>query len=815
MAAASPAKLPSALRAPVDPALKINQRFLSAGPLGTPMVELFLQGDIQPELLRARGIEVNTIAGGFATARCPLGLVGDLVTVPGITRLTVADRCKPYLDNSTVDVGLPQIRSIVPPNIVGETGEGVIIGDVDSGIDLANPDFKNQDGTTRIVALWDQTGTGTPPPGFSYGAYYTAAQINAGTALEDDTDGHGTLVAGILAGDGSNTGNGQPAFTYVGVAPKADICFVKTDYTTPSIVDGVNFIFQRAAALGKRAVVNLSLGSQYGPHDGTSDFDAMINALTGPGKIVVASAGNAQEDGIHGQLTLSATPQNMTLNVPDYTRKPLAGDDYLIFSGWYEGGDQISVTITTPRGAVIGPVPANTDLTGVNTIDGYVNVLNGTVAAPNGDHELYIEIFDALAARSPRQGVWTFQFSPASITSTGRIDMYLFANGLGDGLTLVSWVQGLFVGGVVGSPAAADSVLGVAAHTTKACWTSLDTNGYCWDPLPALNDIASFSSGGPRRDGVLKPDISAPGFGVASSLSASKSPAADIALVVPDGVHIVEAGTSVSSPHVTGTVALLLTHPEWANATPSQIRARIQQTARTDAFTGAVPNNRWGAGKLNAAAALAPLMALQVTHPSKGQYIPPGKQDSVRVSLTAPATADSVVLDLSINGGSTYPIRLGTLTGVAPGLPRSLTFFPDVSMITAQAKVRSTTFRTGYTTATAFSDSLFLIQAPTAVETVSSAPALRFELGRNAPNPFNPETTIGFGVDRPGRVSLRIFNAQGALVRTLVDKQMPAGSYRARGDGRTDAGNAVASGIYLYQLSSAGRRITEKMSLLK
>jgi hypothetical protein len=228
-----------------------------------------------------------------------------------------------------------------------------------------------------------------------------------------------------------------------------------------------------------------------------------------------------------------------------------------------------------------------------------------------------------------------------------------------------------------------------------------------------------------------------------------------------------------------------------------------------------VPNNAFGYGKLNISAALGSAMQLAIPHPAKGQYIPPGKPDSVQVTLSGPTMADSVVLDLSTNGGGTYGIRLGVLTSVITGSPVSLSFFPDVSMITTQGKVRATTYRTGFTTATSFSDSLFLIQAPTAVEVVSSTPAQLFELGPNSPNPFNPMTSISFGVATPGHVTLRIFNAEGKLVRTLVDKPMPAGSFRARWDGKNQGGRPVASGVYLYELSSSGSQLTRKMSLLK
>src|SRR6185295_18567816 len=171
LAVAAPASrsIPLALRAPVNAAHKINQRFLSADARGGQVVDLFIEGDVPPEVLRAKGIQVNTVAGGFATARCPLGLVDQLVGLQGIRRLKVSERCKPNLELSAVDVGLPSVRALPPADFIGQTGEGVLVGDVDSGIDLAHPDFQNPDGTTRLVAVWDQTTVGTPPPGFSYG----------------------------------------------------------------------------------------------------------------------------------------------------------------------------------------------------------------------------------------------------------------------------------------------------------------------------------------------------------------------------------------------------------------------------------------------------------------------------------------------------------------------------------------------------------------------------------------------------------------------------------------------------------------------
>jgi len=798
----------------IRPGSPIRERLLSRRADGTVLVNLLVQGDVAPGLLRARGIEVNTVAGGWLTARCPLGLLSALYDIPGIDRVEVSEPCEPNLDVSVVDAGVSSVRTVGPTDITGQTGEGVVVGIVDTGVDIHHADLENANGSTRVVALWDQTATSGPvPSGFTYGAEYDSSAINQGLSPETDVEGHGTHVITTAAGNGRATGNGLPANTFVGVAPKADIIAVKTTFATSAIIDGVHYIFLKAASIGKKAVVNLSLGTQAGPHDGTYGFDTMISALTGPGKIVCASAGNKQQDDSHGQVDINgSTPESMTMSVPTYAKNSGAENDFILFSGWYPGDDQISVTIHTPTGDVLGPVtPATTQ--SLNSTDGYISIFNATTSPTNGDNEIYIEILDQLQARTPQAGTWTFTFTPISLGSTGIVDMYISASDLGDGSKLARWVTGLVPFGVIGSPGSADSVITVAAHTTKACWASVDGNTYCFDPLPVLNDIALFSSHGPLRNGALKPDLSGPGNGVAAARSAAAT--FQNPYVVPDGVHVVMSGTSMSTPHVTGTVALLLAQPAWANAKPSAIRSRLQATARTDGFTGTVPNATWGSGKLNAAAALAPLTSLQITHPAKGFYMPPGKPDSVTVVLGG-MTADSVTIDLSLDGGSSYTIPLGTLYGVAPGPPRSASFFVEPAWSTDQAKVRATA-RNAATTQTGVSDSLFLVRAPVGVDVdpLGTSALPRVALDQGQPNPFNPMTTIGFELARPGRATLRVYSVRGTLVRTLVDKALPAGRYHTTWDGRDETGRAVGSGVYLSELRADGKRLTRKLSLLK
>ena len=348
-------------------------------------------------------------------------------------------------------------------------------------------------------------------------------------------------------------------------------------------------------------MVNLSLGTQDGPHDGTYDMDLMISALTGPGRIVVASAGNSGATDLHGRVPLtSSTESAMTLSVPAYSPKTGGGNDYLLFSGWYPGANRVSISLVTPTGVTVGPVGRGQERD-EDTPDGHVFVSNGMTSPANGDNEIYIEIYDETELRAPKTGTWTFRFNPVQAPEAGFVDMYLHESQLG-GEAPARWVQGLMRGGVIGSPGSADSVITVGAHTTRTSWTSINGSTYSYGGTTTLDALAPFSSMGPRRDGVRKPDLSAPGQGIMSSKSADY--AAGTNGIATDGFHVLLSGTSMSAPHVTGTVALLLGRAAWTGQGPSAVRDRLRATTREDSYTGVVPNDAWGFGKLDVTAAV-------------------------------------------------------------------------------------------------------------------------------------------------------------------------------------------------------------------
>ena len=518
---------------------------------GQDVVSVILKGSVASSALRAIGAEVGTEVGGYRTVRIPVSALPAFLKLPGLEDVSLGYRLRPTLDVSIPDIGVGVKRTSEPP-LYGWNGKNVIVGIVDTGMDYQHDDFRNPDNSTRFLYLWDQNVVGSPPAGFGYGNECTQAQLNAGTCTEIDDNGHGSHVSGIAVGDGSATGNFEPGFTYVGVANAANIIGVATNFSIAGVIDAVNYVFTKATALGRPAVVNLSLGTVLGPHDGTTTFEQMLDALTGPGKIIVTSAGNSQADSVHasGNL-LPSSVHSYTFSVPSYGANAGANNDYIALDFWHDPANWYTIRVKRPSsGTLVGPVTKGNSLVS-NTTDGQIIIdYTNTVDPGNGMTELYVEVND-LAGTAPRAGVWRVDVtSGASVPGDQKIhswmDAFLGRNGF-----VPKFTTGLVDSTVnVGSPGTADSVITAAAHVTKDTWPSIDGNIYSFIGAVDPPQIATFSARGPRRDGVAKPDISAPGSAISSVLSGDSFPPWPDPLITPDGMHLVLQGTSMAAPHV-------------------------------------------------------------------------------------------------------------------------------------------------------------------------------------------------------------------------------------------------------------------------
>jgi subtilisin family serine protease len=630
---------------------------LSRDPGGPLMVDVFVRGGTGAAVqIVAHGGRIGTQAGGWMTARIPLAQMRALARAPGVTALEPSAVAKPLEDSSKVEIGATLVRRRgLNDQWEGATGRGAIVGTVDSGIDFANPDFIDDDvGLSRVLFLWDQTLSGRAPGTiggvtFRYGDECTRTMLGPnGSCRSREVVGHGTHVAGTAAGDGSASRHGTSSYSFTGVAPGADLIVVKTDFSFSGIADGVNYIFRRAEALGRPAVVNLSLGAQYGPHDGKEALSIMLDSLSGPGRIVVAAAGNEGTNlprppsvvypFIHADTAVApADSSEIRLEVPRYVPRSGPANDLILVDAVYPPGDDVSLTVVRPNGTRVEiPYAATDSVVSLDAAGGVVGY-NGThqdesavlgdslslagfiaPASPMRVAELYLGEW-VTGATAPSRGTWRVIFRRSGGAGRRAIDAYvvlstIFSDSIANGQqvqTEISFTIGATNRRLIGVPGDATRAITVAAYNTDSgTYRASDGSVQSFPGVTvAPGDLLYFSSPGPRTDGVLKPEISAPGR-IFSSLSAYGRE--DPLDVYSDSAHVIYQGTSMATPHVTGTVALLLA--ERPSLTPEQVRGALTSTARWDAFTavshatgdpGGRPNWSWGYGKLWVPGALA------------------------------------------------------------------------------------------------------------------------------------------------------------------------------------------------------------------
>ncbi len=250
------------------------------------------------------GILFRSETAGVVTARVPITRLAELEGNLAVDRIEPSHRLKPSLDvvksvalSGGLNLGILENAN----DLSSADGSGVVIGIIDSGIDYTHPDFKDSLNNTRILAIWDQTSAGSPPAGFGYGNECSQASINAATCTQQDTNGHGSNVAGIAGGNGRAGGLNK----YLGMAKGANFIIVRSNLSDGVIIDGMNYIVAKAQSLGKRAVINMSFGGQSGAHDGTDNLETAIAAVAASTPIAIAM-GNDNADSPHASFSVPA-----------------------------------------------------------------------------------------------------------------------------------------------------------------------------------------------------------------------------------------------------------------------------------------------------------------------------------------------------------------------------------------------------------------------------------------------------------------------------------------------------------------------------
>ncbi len=490
---------------------------------------VFIYCDEQADLshLSQHGIRINQNTGSVRTAFLPIESLDALSEEPAIHRIKPSRKLHAHMDVAPNKVNLPKFK-----NETGLTGKGVIVGIVDTGIDPKHPCF-----TGRILRIWDQT---LPGPGVKEGSYGAELQEKI-LSISRDTNGHGTHVAGTSAGADSK---------YGGVAPEAELVIVKTDLQDAHVADAVRYIFRVAEEMERPAVVNLSLGGHADGHDGTDSLSKIIDAESGPGKIVCCAAGNEGNDNIHGQsIVHSEKRRTMRFNVP-YNQVGIVW-----LNGWYDGKGKLEVSLRSPNGFV---TPYQAIITDGNPSqkyllpDGRIEIVTAGPDAANGDYNFFCQIRGlgvGKFALPVSGGIWQLRVRNTSGENV-RLDVWSLDDKGGSvfftGKSIEDSVK-------IGSPGASSSAITVAAYTTKTEYKDVDGNQR--KVGLDIDEISEFSSEGPLRNQAQKPDVAAPGAMIVSALSADAG--FPRSMMVSDK-FVAMAGTSMATPFVTGVVALLL-----------------------------------------------------------------------------------------------------------------------------------------------------------------------------------------------------------------------------------------------------------------
>jgi subtilisin family serine protease len=545
-----------------------------------PKVLVRFSGDVA-DLERA-GMHVETVVGDIAVGHVDIASVQELSQIAHVSAVEAAQPTKPLIHDS-----VPAIHAdIVRTGPLALTGTGVVVGVVDTGIDIFHHAFRNTDadGTTRILSLWDQTLTAqageAPPTGFTFGVEFTAAAINAvlksgaSSFRSTDTNGHGTHVAGIAAGNGSASGNCHDPGYYIGVAPAADLVIVKTKFDSASDILAAKYIFSVASTASKPAVINFSLGGQTGngPHNGTSTFETGLDALVGgAGTAIVVSAGNDGDTGIHAFASIPASSsRTLSFVVPAYDKTT----DFL--DVWYTGGGQLSLTLTAPSGTAyskVNPGASYGPLTFGATGGDKVNAGTTTSGAWNS---ISVDISPASAGDSITSGTWKITLQEVGGTAVG-VDAWFATSHTDQFPTFIKTDQDPTR--TITVPATANNVICVGAYDYRD------------------KTLASFSSRGPRVDGTLKPDICAPGVAIYSAKSKDRSNDWFCSDCCKNFID--EDGTSMAAPHITGVSALVFQRNK--GLTFDKVRTAIKASGQVPPISGlTLPNNDWGSGIVDA-----------------------------------------------------------------------------------------------------------------------------------------------------------------------------------------------------------------------
>jgi len=514
------------------------------------------------------------------------------------------------------------------------TGKGVILGFIDSGLDYSHPDFINDDGSSRILYLWDQKDPIDSNQIFNvygYGKLITQDTLDqwldsAYQVIMDPNNwyGHGTTVVGTACSNGRAllpmVESEAMDHDYHGVAPKAEIIMVASDFERSnwlaSVADGVHFMLAKAEEEGKPIVVNLSIGTYGGSHDGLDPVGELINDWFSDdytGRMLVCAGGNSRtlryhlgyngtEDTVYSIYSSFNAPAELDLVRMAFTELWLddVSEDFSYQVGLYHPAEDQFYLLASP----FTMLEDNVDNVMVDSIFDENMELLGIARRfiqERGEQFQFQVQLDHLVNNQLKMVIYTKGHAQVDAWSAEWIGS---SNIVGpEALPIAISSDSAYVSPdslkqVVSSFSCAENALTVANYTNRLTYIDVNNNEVVFEGN--LGELAQHSSRGPTRDGRIKPELAASGELVISSgpfnyLSILMNAAPY--KVGEGGWHMRNGGSSMASPIVAGVAALYLQRCPYSSA--STIKNAIVSSSYQDLFTGELPNVSWGNGKLD------------------------------------------------------------------------------------------------------------------------------------------------------------------------------------------------------------------------
>lgn len=559
------------------------------------------------------GVEVQSAFLSAVTASVTAQAIDALTKLDAVRYIQIASDVRLCNDFGRRDLKVDYVHK----NLGGMlpqayTGKDVIVGIIDTGVEYGHRAFYSSDGKQlRIKRVWNQNQNGVAPEGYTYGKEFTNEADILLATYDTAREYHGSHTMGTAAG------GGNLQTKYYGMAPDADIVFVSfknEDNTT--IADAIKYIFDYADSQGRPCVINMSLGSHHGPHDGSSYLDQIIDEMSGPGHIIVGACGNEGEVRMHASKTFTESDKTFKTML---TFNSGVSHKLHYIDIWGSEGSNLKLNMAIFN-SLKGQVVTRSDVfdTANPNPNGLIYytyldengadldcLVSGEVNPENNCPHIYVrcQVGDLGTSRMPGLLIQGDPGATVNMWSEGGHEFSSnslkgFTNG--DNAMTVGEIGGTANRIItVGSYDGRDTVL--FEHGTKYLLMSNTPYPY------KMYDHSTFSSLGPTADGRTVPTVCAPGMPVISAINRYYSGLTDPTIETCDYTtdtsgrnyyYMYNMGTSMSAPHVAGVIALMLqANPD---LTPEDAKQIIQETADTWTAMGELPNNSWGAGRINA-----------------------------------------------------------------------------------------------------------------------------------------------------------------------------------------------------------------------